>query len=150
MKSNFLKKQSTKDVLAIVAVIALYNAYISIAYDTLQYLNIYKVLWAFIGGAFVFVPMYVILWGTLRRLKSNFWFLISSLVVWSGEPVLMSQGHSKTFNAWQGSQQQFENGALTLYGYLHGLQNPFFFLALYATILLIIQMYRTIQNKQGE
>lgn len=149
INKNFLIGTSLGDALAIVIMIIFYNFYITIAYDTLEYINKYKVIWAFIGGAIIFVPMYLITWITLRKMKSSKLFFIISWVAWGIEPFFVGQGRSKTFNAWQGTNQIYENGELTIYGYFHGLQSPFFLLALYATFFLLSSKYRKFQNQQG-
>lgn len=138
-----MKRQYIRDALIIVTMIAIYNLYNSIAYDTFQYLNIRKIIFSVIGGFFYFVPMYAILWIMLRKMKSKLWFFVISLSVWAIEPILMAQNTSDTFNAWQGTNQIFKDGQLTIYGYFQWLQNPFFLLFLYATIILVLDLYRT-------
>lgn len=140
-------RRYVKDVLAITLMIIFYNVYISIAYDTMQYINKYKIIWAFIAGVFAFIPMYAILWITLRKIKSQVVFFAASVAAWLAVPLVMSRGHSDSFNAWQGKSQIFENGELTIYGYFHGLQNPFIFLALYATVILAFHAYKDINTK---
>ncbi len=147
---NIIGKQWVRDALAIIAMIVFYNLYNSIAYDTLQHINVRKVVWAFIGGFFVFVPMYAILWLTLRKLRSNLLFFLISLGVWLAEPIIMSQWASKTFNAWQGSYQIFKDGELTLYGYFYWLQNPFFFLVIYAAFFFGKHLHKKLQNNNED
>lgn len=146
---QLVEKQYIKDALVIIAMIAFYNLYNSIAYDTIQFLNIRKVIFSIIGGFFYFVPMYAILWLTLRKIKSKSWFFIVSLSVWAIEPILMAQNTSDTFNAWQGKSQIFKDGQLTAHGYFQWLQNPFFLLFVYATIILASHLYRNFQHQNG-
>lgn len=147
---NCFKKQCVKDSLTIIGLIVLYNLYITISYDTWEHMNPMKVIGAFIGGSFVFVPMYLIIWATLRKLKSEFWFLIVSVGVWLIEPIFVTSAASETFNAWQGGDQIIKNGELTLRGYVHWLEGPFLFLAIYAIIVFALHLYRKIKKSTGE
>lgn len=139
--------QYLKDMLAVAAMIIAYKISIAIAYDTIQYLNIRKIIWGSIEGLFFFVPMYAILWIFLRKAQSELSFFMAALSVWIVMPVLTSLGRSKTFNAWQGNNQIYENGELTSYGYVHKLQSPFFFLVLYAAALLAAHLYIRVQTQ---
>jgi hypothetical protein len=138
---KIIQSQKVKDVLLIITLIIIDNLYTNIAYDTLQYLNTRKVIWALIVGLIIFVPMYFVLWISLRKLKSKLYFVIFSISTWCLYPILTSQGRSSTFNAWQGQKQIYENGQLTTDGFVHKLQNPFMFLAAYAVIIFSIHFY---------
>lgn len=149
MTNGILGNQYIKDALVIILMIAFYNFYISIAYDSIQHINLRKVAWGFITGGFIFIPMYFILWATLRKMKSELLFFLASFSTWIIQPFIISQNVSQTFNAWQGKRQIFENGQLTIYGYFHWLQNPFFFLVVYAGGVYMFHLYRKLQGHTG-
>jgi len=136
------KKQYLNDVVILIILITLYNLSMSMIYDTLQYMNFRKVLWAFIAGFIAFVPMYTITWLSLRKMSSSLLFILISFSVWLLYPILMSQGHSETFNAWQGGKQIYVDGELTRYGYVHKLQNPFVVIVLYSLGMQIFRIFR--------
>ncbi len=129
---SILKKLFFKDASVIISLLILYNLYVSLVYDTLQYVNKYKILMGVILNSLVFLPMYFILWFCLRKIKSTKLFVLLSSATWLILPILFSFSHDETFNSWQGLNQIYQSGELTLYGYFHGLQNSFLFLTLYA------------------
>ncbi len=144
-------KPYMKDAIAIAAMIVLYNVCIFIAYDTLRYINEYKVIWALMGGVVVFVPMYAILWITLRKIKSQMLFCAVSWIAWAIYPLILLLNNNPDSNLTYkiGGKAVYLEGDLTLYGFFYKLQNPFFFLALYATAILFSNAYKNVTNKLG-
>mgnify|MGYP001188077906 CR=1 FL=1 len=124
---QFFQKQYLRDIVTVIIMVVLYNAYFSIIYDSFQYINVRKIIWAFVGGVLTFVPMYLILWGFLRKVGSKFLFFIVSLGIWVIYPLLLYPKRASTINLRQGGSQIYENGDLTLAGFIYNLQNPFFF-----------------------
>ncbi len=138
-----------QDALVIALMIALYNLCFAVAYDTLRYINEYKIVWAFITGVFAFIPMYAILWITLRKIKSQLLFCAASWIAWVIYPVLLLINNNPESNLTYkiGGKPIYLEGDLTLYGFFYKLQNPFFFLALYATVILAFHAYKNINSK---
>ena len=139
---KLMGKQAVGDGPIIIGLIAIFNVYHLFLFDSFEHLNARKAIFILLAGFFYFLEMYFIVWLAYRKMKSTALFFALSLFVWLLQPLLLAQVASNGLDAWQGENQIFEDGQLTLYGYLDWLQSPFLLLAIYALIMLVIDIYR--------
>ena len=141
-----------KNALIIAGMILVYELQSWIARDFDNFDAWMFIRWYIIQILLWFIPMYGVLILTLKILKSKALFAIVSWVIWASYPILITlNNHSEsdlTFNTQGGTV--YLDGELTLFGYLYKLENPFFLLALYATVILIFSYYKKFQSKDKE
>lgn len=151
MKS-ILQKQSGRDSLAIIGVLILYNLFFIFPNTNLEYINFYKILWMFIGGFLLFIPLYGVLFLCLRKADSVPLLIFVSLALWLTYPIILDgifHGPGSNFTYARGGKTIYLNGDLTRYGYFYFLQNPFIFLHLHAVIFYFSNKYQHLFAVKG-
>ena len=147
--SKILQKTYTQDILTVVIMIFLYNIFFTLSEHFFEYVNVYKIIWIFIGTFLAFVPMYLILWITLRKIESKFWFFVVSVVFWAAYPIIFEVlfiSSDSTLSYHVAGRAIRLEGEMTRYGYFHHLQTPFLFMALYASIVFCLHLYQKLQR----